>query len=75
MMQSNTPLSNEQLLDKAPSIFAGQSFNKMSNRYAFVPTSVIVDGMRNAGFFPVFAQQSISRTADRRIAERYLIGD
>lgn len=73
MMQSNQPLSNEQLLAKAPSIFAGQSFNKMSDRYAFVPTSVIVDGMRNAGFFPVFAQQSISRTQDRKPFARHMI--
>jgi hypothetical protein len=56
----NYPLSNEQLQRYAPSAFAGQAWEGQSNRYAFIPTSAVIDGMRNAGFLPVSASQSRS---------------
>lgn len=45
-------LTNEEIQRYAPSAFAGQPYHAMSDRYAFVPTSQVIDGMRSAGFEP-----------------------
>lgn len=54
-MRTQTALTNEQLRGMAPSIFAEAPWQNMSARYTFIPTSVIVDRMRNEGFVPVKA--------------------
>src|ERR1700688_2138112 len=67
-MKSNfslSPLTNEELQKKAPSIFSGQAYHKMSNRYATIPTIEVVDALRSAGFQPFQANQSMVRTADK----------
>lgn len=54
-------LTNDQLRAAAPSIFAAQPWHQMSDRYAFIPTIDIVEGLRAEGFVPVSAIQSRSR--------------
>lgn len=66
-------LTNDEIQALAPSAFAGQPYQKQSDRYAFVPTSAVIDGMRNAGFFPVLASQSISRIAEKRNFTKHMI--
>ena len=60
-MRTQTALSNDQLREIAPSIFAVEPWQAMSDRYTFIPTSTIVDRMRNEGFVPVKAVQSRTR--------------
>ena len=67
------PLSNEQIQRYAPSAFAGQAWERQSDRYAFVPTSVVIDGMRNAGFLPVKAIQSRSRIEGKQMFTKHMI--
>ena len=69
----NRPLSNEELNAIAPSAFAVQPWYAQSSRYAFVPTSQVIEGMREAGFFPYSAQQSLSRTSDKKFFTKHLI--
>lgn len=59
-------LTNEQIERYAPSAFQTVPHASRSNRYAFIPTSNVIDGMREAGFIPVMASQSVARTADRK---------
>lgn len=66
-------LTNEQIQRVAPSAFAGQAFHKQSDRYAFVPTSAVIDGMRNAGFMPVKASQSHSRLEGKSFFTKHMI--
>lgn len=70
---NNEPLSNEQIQKWAPSAFAGQAYEKQSDRYAFVPTSVVIDGMRGAGFLPVSAQQSRTRVEGKENFTKHMI--
>lgn len=56
-MRTQTVLSNDELKAIAPSIFANEPWHAMSDRYTFIPTSVIVDRMRNEGFVPVKRNQ------------------
>jgi hypothetical protein len=69
----NQTLTNEQIQKWAPSAFAGQAYHKQSDRYAFVPTSVVIDGMRNAGFFPVKASQSRTRIEGKEMFTKHMI--
>jgi hypothetical protein len=62
---NNEPLTNDQIQKVAPSAFAGQPHESRSDRYAFVPTVDVIDGLRNAGFAPMFATQSSSRIAGK----------
>lgn len=60
------PLTNDQLRVAAPSVFATQPWHQMSDRYAFIPTIDIVEGLRAEGFVPVAAVQSRSRIAGKQ---------
>lgn len=54
-------LSDEQIMQVAPSVFAAQPWERVSQKYAMVPTAAILEGMRKEGFMPVYAQQSYTR--------------
>jgi hypothetical protein len=55
------PLSNVELERYAPSIFATQPWHQMSDKYAFLPTVDVIEGLRREGFLPVHAIQSRTR--------------
>jgi hypothetical protein len=66
-------LSNDQLMRIAPSIFATEPWNKMSARYAFIPTIQVVEKMRTEGFVPVAALQSRTRIDGKQDFTRHMI--
>ena len=72
-MNFTQALSTERLQQLAPSAFATIPYSAMSNRYAFIPTSEVIEGMRQAGFFPVQASQSRTRIADKRDFTKHMI--
>lgn len=59
--RARNPLTDDQLRKYAPSVFATEPWQGMSDRYAFIPTSTIVEALRKNGFSPVSAIQSRSR--------------
>ena len=71
--RKHEPMSNEAIQQIAPSAFAGQAHDTRSERYSFVPTSVIIDGMRQHGFVPVYASQSISRVPGKQYFTKHQI--
>lgn len=66
-------LDRETLRRTVPSVFATRPIDGVSDRYAFLPTSEVIDIMGEAGFFPVKASQSTSRDLDRRAFTRHQI--
>ena len=68
-----SPLSNDELRSLAPSIFATDKHASRSDRYAYIPTAEIVDGMRSNGFEPVFAKQGSSRVPGKEDFTKHLI--
>ena len=66
-------LSDEQLRQLAPSIFASDKHNSRSDRYSYIPTAEIVDGMRSNGFAPVFAKQGTSRIEGKADFTKHLV--
>ncbi len=66
-------LSDEELRRCAPSIFATQPIDTVSDRYSFLPTSSLLKGMRENGWLPVRAEQQSVRTEARRGFQKHLI--
>lgn len=73
MIRSRTPLANEQLQRVAPSIFATEAHESRGERYAYIPTSNVVEGLRNEGFLPMAVGQSRVRDAGKREHTKHLI--
>lgn len=68
-----TVLSDDQLRQLAPSIFASDKHTSRSERYAYIPTSEVLDGMRSNGFEPVYAKQGSSRVEGKAEYTKHLI--
>ncbi len=59
-------LNNEQLRKLAPAIFAEQPSPKTSSRYAFVPTTEVIETLSKQGFYPVRVEAKRSRKEDNK---------
>lgn len=66
-------LSREDLMRAVPGAFAQEKHSSRSERYAHIPTIDIIDGLQDAGFLPVKAQQANSRTEGRADFGKHLI--
>ena len=66
-------IDNHQLRALAPSVFAGNAHAKVSDRYSFLPTSEVVDGLRGEGWAPVWAGEQKIRTEDRQGFQKHMI--
>ena len=69
----NQPLSNEEVNAMVPSAYATEPWIGTSSRYTFVPTSSVIDGMREAGFLPYNAQQARTRIPGKQFFTKHLI--
>jgi hypothetical protein len=58
-------LDNEALFRHVPAIFAREAHDSRSQRYVYVPTIDIVEGLRREGWFPFFAVQAVPRDGER----------
>lgn len=72
-IRSATPLSDDQIRRVAPSIFAAEKHISRSERYAYIPTSQVLAGLRKEGFEPFMVCQSKSRLADRREFTKHML--
>jgi hypothetical protein len=72
-IRSATPLSNEEIVKVAPSIFADAKHESRSERYAYIPTSVILEKLRGQGFFPFMACQSKCRDEGKRAHTKHML--
>lgn len=66
-------MDNDQLMRMAPSIFATEAHQSRSSKYAYIPTSVVLDGMRKEGFLPVKATQGRSRVEGKAEFTKHMI--
>lgn len=55
------PLSDKQLKEFAPTIFAKGGIEGVTEKYGFVNSKIIIDAMRDSGFEPVEVRQSQRR--------------
>lgn len=59
-IRKNTPLSMDEIRKAAPSAFATAAYHDRSNRYAYIPTSEIIEGMMQNGFLPYSAEPKVT---------------
>jgi len=64
-INSRTPLDDDQLHRACPAIFAREAHNSRSDRYEYVPTIDVLQGLRSEGWQPFFAAQALPRDIDR----------
>ena len=57
-------LSLEAVRSRAPAVFATAAADRLSAKYAFIPTAQVLSGLMSAGFLPVEARQASSRRAN-----------
>ena len=68
-----TALSEQTLRTQAPSIFATGPMQGVSDRYTFVPTARIVDGLRELDWVPVEVEEQRIRNELRRGFQKHLL--
>src|SRR3984893_15180734 len=66
-------ISDDEMRRFAPSVFASQPIEGVSERYSFLPTSSILNGMRENGWVPVRAQEQRIRTEARRGFQKHVV--
>ncbi len=66
-------LTNDNIITLAPAAGSLSPIGTVSSRYSFVPTLTAVDLLREAGWFPIHAEQSIVRKTEREGYQRHLI--
>lgn len=71
--RSTVPLTNEQISLYAPSIFAKEKHFSRSNRYTYIPTIEILNGLRKEGFQAYMVCQSRSRDQSKREHTKHLL--
>ncbi|WP_421694387.1 DUF932 domain-containing protein [Aestuariivirga sp.] len=66
-------LDNEALFRHVPSVFAREAHDSRSERYVYVRTIEIVEGLRREGWFPFFAVQSVPRDGSRHGHAKHML--
>jgi len=66
-------MNTDQLRRAAPSIFATQPYNKMSDKYRFIPTIDILSALEEEGFTPFSAKENAVRIEDKKGFARHVI--
>ncbi|WP_232440454.1 DUF932 domain-containing protein [Burkholderia ubonensis] len=72
-LRSDTPLSNDQIASVAPSILATEKHESRSERYTYIPTIAVLDGLRKEGFEPFFVCQTRVRDEGKREHTKHMI--
>lgn len=72
-IQSQSPITDDQLMSVVPSVFAGDKHDSRSDRYSYIPTIDIVNALRAEGFEVYMACQARVRDSDRRGHARHML--
>lgn len=71
--RSDSPLSNDQIARYAPSVLASEAHESRGDRYAFIPTIDVVDGLRRNGFQPYEVRQTKVRDQSKRDFTKHMV--
>ena len=71
--RSDSPLSNEAMAHYAPSVIADQAHESRGERYTFIPTIKVIEGLRKEGFEPYEVRQTKTRDVGKREHTRHMV--
>lgn len=73
MFRSDRPINDETIARYAPSIFAVEPHERMSEKYTEIPTINVLNGLRKEGFQPFMVAQTRTRDASRREFTKHMM--
>jgi hypothetical protein len=73
VLRSPIPLTDEEIRAVAPSIFADGKHESRSDRYTYIPTIQVLDGLRKEGFSPFMVCQTRVRDEGKREHAKHMI--
>ncbi|GJJ05646.1 hypothetical protein RugamoR64_61840 [Duganella rhizosphaerae] len=73
MIRSESPLSDAQIMRVVPSIYAEEKHASRSGSYTYIPTSNVLERLRNEGFLPFMACQSKPRDESKREHTKHMV--
>lgn len=73
ILRSNTPLTDDQIREVAPSIFAADKHDSRSDRYTYIPTIEILTKLRDEGFQPFMVCQTRVRVDAKREHTKHML--
>lgn len=65
-IRRDRPLTREELMQVAPSVFSEDRHGSRSDKYTFIPTITLLENLQREGFPPYFACQTRVRDQGRR---------
>ena len=71
--RAESALSNDQIARYAPSVLATEAHSSRGERYSFIPTIQVIDGLRREGFQPFEVRQTLVRDQSRREFTKHLV--
>ena len=72
-MSALYPLTNEELLQVAPTLFTQEPHHEVSQHYHFIPTIDVIEEIRYHRWYPVSVQESGVRNLDKEGYQRHLV--
>jgi hypothetical protein len=73
LRSKNGPLTDDQIIAAAPSVFAEDKHSSRSEKYTYIPTSEVLKGLRNEGFMPYEVRQGGSRDEEKRGFTKHML--
>ncbi|MGH8549816.1 MAG: DUF932 domain-containing protein [Blastocatellia bacterium] len=73
VLRFDRPLTIREIDSVAPSIFAEGPHESRSSRYTYIPTGVVLEGLRKEGFEPFMVCQARTRDETRRDFTKHMI--
>jgi hypothetical protein len=73
VLRSEVPLSEEQMRQAAPSVFAEGKHASRSQRYTYIPTIEVLRGLQREGFAPFMVAQGRSHIAGKTEYTKHMI--
>jgi len=67
------PLTEQEILDRAPSVFATEASGHVSEKYTFIPTTQVIEDMEALGWKVYSAEQRTARTKVRNVHTKHLL--
>lgn len=71
--RSDAPLSDHQIARYAPSVLAAEAHESRGERYSFIPTIDVLNGLRREGFQPYEVRQTMVRDQSRREHTKHMV--
>lgn len=71
--RSDRPLTNHEIARYAPSVLASEPHESRGDRYAFIPTIQVLDGLRENGFEPYEVRQTRVRNVGKREHTKHVV--